>query len=188
MKRTVSALLAGLMVSGCAVGAEPDARRINLTVDAGLFDNPAEGASPSDADAVAVSVYLVRDNQLVHVTREAAPGETGVEAVVASAVAGPTPAEARAGIWSAIPPGTAVLGVRLSAGIATVDLSSDFAAIGGRDELLAIGQLVQSITALHDADAVVFLLDGTAVSVPRADGVLVDGPLTAQDYEALTGP
>ncbi len=105
-----------------------------------------------------------------------------------AAVAGPTPAEARAGIWSAIPPGTSVRATRIRNGVATVDLSSNLATIGGTDEILAVAQIVLGVTALPDVDAVIFLLDGAETSVPRSDGVLVSGPLDPDDYSELSGP
>lgn len=188
MRRLLVVLLIAVMGAGCGVGAENDAHPVDLTVTSGVL-NRAAGRSPAaaDPDAVALSVYLVRDNRLVHVTREAPPAPSHVEAVVTAAIDGPTPPEARAGMWSAIPPGTSVRSSHLQDGLVTIDLSSDLAAIGGRDEILSVAQIVQSLTALPGVDAVLFLLDGAATSVPRADGVLDAGPITAADYADIAG-
>ncbi len=185
MRRLLSGLLVVVAAAGCAVDAEGDAHQIDLTIAAGVLDGPIGAPEPPGADAVALSVYLVRENRLVHVTRETSPDQSDVEAVVKAAVAGPTAPEARAGLWSAIPPATSVRSVELHDSIATIDLSSDLAAIGGRDEILAVAQIVHSVTALPDVNAVMFLLDGAVASVPRPDGVLDSGPLTAQDYLEL---
>lgn len=187
MRRVASALLVLAVTAGCAVGAEDDAHRVDLTVAAGVLDGPAAATGEHGADTVALSVYLVRDNRLVHVTREAPPAESQVAAVVTAAVTGPSAAEASAGMWSAIPPATSVRAVQVSNGLARIDLSSDLAAIGGRDEILAVAQIVLSVTSLPEADSVTFLLEGAATSVPRPDGVLAAGPFTAGDYVELAG-
>lgn len=188
MKRFTLGIMMAFAVAACAVGPEDQAEYLDLEVDTGVLAGPTSGTAESSPDSIALSVYLVRDNRLVHVTRElASPSLSLVDAVITDAIAGPTPAEARSGIWSAIPPGTSVLGSRVVNGVAEIDLTSDFAVIGGTDEILAVAQIVWSVTALSDVDAVVFLLDGSPTGAPRADGVLVSGPLRGDDYRELAG-
>ncbi len=186
MRTLALGLMVMLAVAGCAVGAEESAHRLDLEVDRGVLTTPNGDTPIPDPDAIAVSVYLVRDNQLVHVTRELAdPGSSSLDGVVTYAIAGPTAPEARSGIWSAIPPGTSLLSTQLKDGVAEIDLSSDFAAIGGTDEILALAQIVWSVTALTGIDSVVFLLDGTPTSVPGLGGVLISGPLDEDEYREL---
>ncbi len=180
-------LVGVVALAGCAVGPQDEARSIEVNVDAGLVDGPAADAS-AEEESVAASVYLVRDNRLIHVTRAVAGTAPDLESVVAEAAAGPTSAEARAGIWNAIPAPSSVQGTRLNGSVAEVDLSPDFAAIGGRDEILAIAQLVLSATSLSEVDAVTFSLNGAETDVPRADGALVSRPLTTEDYRELVEP
>jgi len=188
MKRPILSLILASGLVGCAVGAEEQAHRLDLQVDAGVLTARNGGTDEPDPNAIALSVYLVRDNRLVHMTRELAnPNSSLIDAVITDAIAGPTPAEARSGIWSAIPPGTSLLGTSVEDGVAEIDLSSDFAAIGGTDEVLAVAQIVWSVTALSEVDTVVLLLDGSPTSAPRADGVLVSGPLDEDDYQELVG-
>ena len=64
-------------------------------------------------------------------------------------------------------------------------MASKSASIGGLDEVLAIGQIVFSLTSLSNVDAVTFQVGGTLVSVPRPDGVLLARPVTSDDYSEL---
>jgi len=134
---------------------------------------------------VGVSSDVVRDNRLAQVTRGVGNLGNAAGAVVEMTIAGPTPAEQRSGLWSAVPTATNLTGLDVVDGVATIDLSAEFALIGGLDELLALGQLVLSLTALSDVRAVTFEIGGTRVSVPLPDGALVARPLTPEDYSEL---
>jgi hypothetical protein len=187
MRTVALGLTLMLAAAGCAVGAEESASGLDLRVDLSALAIPDAVTQALDPDALAVSAFLVRDNRLVSVARELEDPSSSalLDSVVDYAIAGPTTAEARSGIWSAIPPQTMLLGTRLQAGVAEINLSSDFAAIGGTDEVLAVAQIVLTVTALADTDSVVFLLDGTPTSVPGAGGVLVSGPLEEDEYREL---
>ncbi len=186
MKVLALGLTVMLAVAGCSVGAEESAHRLDLEVDRGVLTTPNGDTQIPEPDSIALSVYLVRDNRLVHVTRELTNrGSSSLESVVTYAIAGPTAPEARSGIWSAIPPGTSLISTQLQDGVAEIDLSSDFAAIGGTDEILAVAQIVWSVTALTDIDSMVFLLNGTPTSVPGAGGVLISGPIDEDEYREL---
>lgn len=189
--RRVAALLVVTMATatGCTVGEEDGANTADIAIASSAFEPPSVGPDSSDGeDAVAISVYLVRDNRLVHVTREAPPNQLGPDAALAAAIEGPSAAEARAGLWSAIPPDTSVRRVEKEGEVATVDLSVEFTAIGGLDKVLAVAQVVYSVTATSDCTSVLFRIDGNPVSIPTADGSLHPGPLTPADFPDFTNP
>ena len=58
-------------------------------------------------------------------------------------------------------------------------------AAGRNGQFLAFGQIVCTLDARGDVDAVVFERDGRAVAVPRGNGSLTKNPLTAADYQGL---
>jgi spore germination protein GerM len=93
--------------------------------------------------------------------------------------------EAAAGVRTAISNQTRLLSVRIQSAVATIDLSGDFAAIGGRDQILAVAQLVYTATAAQGVLGVRLSLDGKPVEVPRGDGTLTQDPLNPADYSAL---
>ena len=116
------------------------------------------------------------------------PSPATVAAAVGSLLAGPTTAEADAGIRSTIPSGTLLLDVHTTGKTATVDLSSNFAGSGGPDQILAIAQVTDTVTSIPGVDNVVYELAGSPVDVPKANGTLVSGPVGGADYAALLAP
>ncbi len=99
---------------------------------------------------------------------------------------GPTVSEEQGGLRSAIPPNTVVKGVEVGRGAIAVDLSASFANIGGADEILAVGQIVATLTA-DTMRTVTILLEGSPVAVPLPDGALTTEPVRFSDYEVLLG-
>lgn len=183
MNRVAAILVLMVGAGACAVGPEGAAQHVDVTVDAAPLG--AHSSAAPDENSVAVSSHVVRDNRLVHVARELDGQANAPVAVVEITIVGPTPAELRSGLWSAVPIATTLASLDLRDEVATIDLSPEFASIGGVDELLAIGQLVLSLTALPNVDAVTFKISGTQVSVPLPDGALVARPVTADDYSSL---
>jgi spore germination protein GerM len=80
---------------------------------------------------------------------------------------------------------TRLLSVRVQSGVATIDLSGDFAGIGGQEQILALAQLVYTATAAQGVLGVRLSLDSKAVEVPRGDGTLSQEPLGPADYAGL---
>jgi spore germination protein GerM len=90
-----------------------------------------------------------------------------------------TPTGGDPDLSSAVPASTRVHGVTITGGVATVDLSEDFASGGGSASMLArLGQLVFTLTRFPGVDAVALELDGQPVDVFSAEGLVLDGPLT----------
>jgi hypothetical protein len=101
--------------------------------------------------------------------------------------------EGRAG--TALPVGirTAIRGRYIAAaddtvaarGIARVDLSTDFVQRSASDQVLALAQIVCTLTQLPGVGQIRFTLHGDRVDVPRADGSLTSEPVSRFDYRAL---
>ena len=178
MRRSIL-LLALLVTAAC--GIPVDASPETISVDLGDLGEIEEATG---ARLAAVSIYLVRDDRLVHVTRDL-PSPAQLSDVLESLVSGETDPEDRAGLRSSIPIGTELRGVTEEGGVARIDLSSDFAAVGGRQELLAVAQVVFTAAGIEGVDAVAFELEGTPTDVPTPSGALADHPVTAADYAVL---
>jgi hypothetical protein len=149
----------------CRLGA------LALTIAAALA---AAAAIPAAAPPPHVSVFLLRGEQLAHVTR---PGTTPLEAV-RQLIAGPTRTEVKLGFRTYLPAGTRVRSVRVANGVATVDLNERFAS--GRDpaSLLArLSQLVRTLTGLQGATKVQLLMNGK-VFAARFPGISTSRPIT----------
>jgi spore germination protein GerM len=78
-----------------------------------------------------------------------------------------------------------VAGLKLAAGVAQIDLAPSVASLGGDTQLLAIAQLVCTLTARPGIGQVSFTLGGQPVDVPRGDGTLTSGAVSRDDYTQL---
>lgn len=181
---TLSVLLAAA-VTGCGVQADEVPREVN----------PPNGVShawatetPPDpgpgAGAVPELLYFVRDGELVFVTRNV-DAQPSVDEIVDDLLAGPTDAEQRDGLTSSLLGNDIVVGVQLSDGRATVELTAASDESGRTDQILAFAQIVCTLTAKPDITSVTFTRGGQPVGVPRADGSLSEAPATAADYASL---
>lgn len=84
-------------------------------------------------------------------------------------------------------PARAVISASARAGVALVDLDPTFSVIPAPDQILALGQLVLSLTELPGVGQVRFTIAGEPAQVPRADGSQSDGPVTREDLLPLVG-
>jgi hypothetical protein len=102
---------------------------------------------------------------------------------------GPTPAQSRAGDATFIPPRTSLRSLRVSGGTASVNLSRGFAqSAGTSDQVLAVAQIVYTLTARRPIERVSFAIEGRPIEVPNARGRLSAKPRTRADYRALAPP
>jgi len=110
------------------------------------------------------------------------PATTSVgRAALDRLLAGASPAEYAAGLRSQIPAGTTLLGVRISAGIATADLSSSFESAASPSAMpLRIAQVVYTMTQFPTVTGVRFAINGQGVTV--VGGVPVQSPQTRAMY------
>jgi len=127
-----------------------------------------EPAAGGVVDALAASVRTV---EIDGEATTAVLAETALSAVLD----GPTDLEAEIGYGSAVPAATVLGGVTVTDGIATVELSGEFEEPSGAlTDTLRIAQVVFTLTALVDIDAVVFSIDGTVRDLIGTHGVEVD--------------
>lgn len=127
---------------------------------------------------------------LVPVYREAVGAESAMTAMELL-LAGPSSDEIAGtpAISTAVPEGTEVLGVEVTEGVATVDLSSEYDDGGGSFGMFArLAQVVYTLTRLPDVDAVAFEIEGEAVTVFSSEGIELDGPQERDGYYDLLPP
>lgn len=159
----------------------------------------APTTSTTAAEPTAVAVYFMLEELedqlpgpfLVPVYREAEAGTDLAMTVVGALLAGPT-SEETAGtpaISTAIPEGTEVLGVDISDGLATVDLSGEYDDGGGSFGMFArLAQVVYTLTRFPEVDEVAFEIEGEMVTVFSSEGIELDGPQQRDDYYDLLPP
>jgi spore germination protein GerM len=151
----------------------PDALRTDATVAAPLVPITAP-----------VDLWFVREGHLTTV-QHSISGSRDAQAVVGELLAGPTDAERQDGLRSAIPNPSAIASVALTGGVVTVDLTQEFADIPAGDQLLAVGQLVLTLTDLRGVGLVSFTLAGAPAAVPLPDGDASTGTVSRDLYTSL---
>lgn len=156
--------------------------------------SPTTTPTTVPAEATGFGVFFLQDSGgnearvppfLVAVHRETTADDVPAAAVEAL-LAGPTAEEAADGISVDIPAGTVLHGVDVADGTATVDLSGEFESGGGSLAMFSrLATLTYTLTGLEGIDEVVLELDGEPVEVFSSEGIVIDGPLTRDDYTDL---
>lgn len=188
MRRRQLTAAAAVMISltaavGCGIAPDRSPRAVQPPPGPYQLTTPPP-PTPGSSGPVTLHLFLVRDGKLVAVQRKAS-GVQSVQQLMNDLLAGATDEEKRSGLSSALPGNTVIGGVIVNGGVATVDLGPGLEDAGRNDEVLALGQVVCTLDARSDVNGVLFQQEGQIIGVPRADGVLSKGPLTATDYSDL---
>jgi hypothetical protein len=174
------------VVSSVDVGS-PGSSAPPATSDPGTSE-PAPGSTdqPLPTNPVEVQTWFTRGDALWFSKSlvEKQPG-IGTEAVNAL-VGGPRQFLRAAGVMTAVPAGTRLLGLNIAGGIATVDMSSEFAAGGGvRSERMRLAQLVYTLTQFPSVHGVRLRLDGKDTTVFSGDGIVLPDPMRRSSFADL---
>jgi spore germination protein GerM len=137
-------------------------------------------ASPTEK----ATIFLVQGERLASVPREL-PAPVSVESVLEALAAGPTATEVQLGLRTALlTPGLMKSG-GVSGGIATIDLGQPFTEIAGRDQIVALAQIVSTVTGLPGVGRARFTLEGNPAGVLRGDGAVTTDSVSRDDYATL---
>jgi germination protein M len=156
---------------------------------------PLPTATPAPSGTMLVRAYFLleesgRNATLVPVLRSVPKSIGTARAALKALLAGPTTREASAnpGISTMIPAGTRLLGVSTAGGVATVDLSSDFATATSTFSARArLAQVVYTLTQFSTIRTVQFKLDGQALtSLPPS--ITLDKPVSRATYRGTMLP
>ena len=148
---------------------------------AALLAVAAGAEARGGGDERAVTVFFTRGELFGPVQRELRDPEAPLATAVGGLLAGPTAAERARGFRTAVPAGTALRGVSIEDGVATVDLSARFAAGGSTASVRTrLAQLVFTATQFPTVTAVRLLLDGRPVREVRR--IAVEPPLGRADF------
>ncbi len=183
----VAALVLCLAGTACGIGVDRSPRVIDKSQQREL------GASrPADAAGLSSNgeqrVFFVTDvgktggSRLQQVSRQV--GSTP-EMVLAELLKGPNDQELNGKLRTAIPTGATVHGATRTGEVVTVDLDGTLAATGGDRQILAIAQIVYSLTAIDGVQRVSILVDGITREWPTEDGTPRSEPLTRFAYAEL---
>ncbi len=192
MKRRLSFMVAcvsliALAVSGCGVPADSSPREIpaeKVPFEL-LAPSTTQVPSQSTVETTTAQIYFVGPERLVVVNRTVA-SPLSLGGVIASLTQGVTAEETASGLRSAINPQTTVLNAQITNdGTAVLNVSDAFSGISLKEQILALGQLVYTATALPGVKDVQVSLNSSPVEVPRGDGSLTRAPIKTSDYPSL---
>ena len=135
----------------------------------------------STANAI---LWFVHNDRLV-ATRHQVGAPVDVQSVVAGLLVGPSRADENNRIRSALPDATVIGDSQLTHGTVAVELSASFADIPVADQLLAIGQLVLTLTDLPGVGSVQFTDGKSPIAVPVLTGESSSQALSRDEYLGL---
>jgi hypothetical protein len=186
-RKAAAIVLSMVALAACGLAA-PD--RSGVSISPPPTAAPAAAAPPTSAAPAAAAttitgaatdlpLYFVRDGKLGVARRPFAVDTTLADRALAALLAGPTPAEQKAGLTSAIPTLSRIRGTKLMGDVFVVDLAGSFAALGPQfSGQQRVAQIVYTLTVFPVK--VLFQIDGQPA---RAVGgfLLPDHPLTRDD-------
>ena len=189
--RTAAAavVVACVLLSACGVrsqdGPEPLPQEVlpsELQPSAVASPGPSTGPSTSPTTTTTVPVYLVEDGRLVRVDRPARRRAVQ-DALDALLTAGGAGGSQR----SAVPPGTVVERLSRRGDLLSIELSAQFGQVRGRDQVLAVAQVVWTATEFPPVRQVDVLVDGRRIELPVEQGEVSSEPAERNDYWSV-GP
>jgi hypothetical protein len=185
IRRTAAALLT-VVAGACSVEAQDSARAVDdEAVPFGLLEADTPPLlPPTSGSSTGATVCFVEDDGLREVEVPLERGATPDEVV--AALSRP-PADGGGALRTALGDPSPVAGVAVAGGVAQVDLLPSLTALGSDEQLLAVAQLVCTLSARPGVGPVSFTLDGAPVEVPRGDGSVTSSPVSRDDYAELIG-
>ncbi|MCP3973959.1 MAG: SH3 domain-containing protein [bacterium] len=202
MKRTIILIaMLALVAAACGSGDVGDAGPVTLTPTTTQVSTTIGSTAPSTqppvttteappdvepADQAFVELFFVSDDLTAKSVLRAVDLPEVAGNAIRALIVGPTPAENTEGLWTAIPADTLFLGLNISDGLATIDLSREFEAGGGTTNILSrLAQVVYTLTGFPTIDEVLFHLDGEPVDVFSGEGVILENPVNRDDYATI---
>ncbi|MHB1446242.1 MAG: GerMN domain-containing protein [Acidimicrobiales bacterium] len=184
----LGALALSTGLAGCGVGPQSAPRALDRSkVPFGLLSSTTTTTPSTEPSSPALIVYFEQSHHLVPV-RQAVAGPVSVGAALDALGAGPTTAEAAAGLTSPASSAAPFVAGRVQSGLVNIDVNSAFANLAGQSQILAAAQLVFTATSVPGVTRVALSVGGQQSQVPTADGSLTQAPLTRSDYASLAPP
>lgn len=164
----------------------PPATAQAVTPTPTVTPSPSPAASP-ETTTVTLNLYFMRSDKLGVAHRTVAKTPQIGKAALEELLKGPSSQEQAAGLSTAIPAGTTLLGLAIVNNVATVNLSSEYASGGGSLSVMArLAQVVYTLTQFSTVGKVSFMLNNKPVTTFSSEGLILDHPVGRSDYEDVT--
>jgi germination protein M len=157
------------------------------TTTASASPDTSSTTTTTGQDSMTVKVYYSRDEKICAAARVIPKTLEVGAAAMKALLEGPTAAEKEVGMVSNVPEGTTFLGLDIENGVATVDLSKEYASGGGSLSMfMRLAEVVFALTQFPTVGGVNFKLDGEAIDVLGGEGLILDHPMSRADYEDMS--
>lgn len=131
-----------------------------------------------------VQAFFVRGGHLAPLMR-LVPSEPGLSSCLAGLTMPLSAAESAKGIRSALPTGTSSLSARIQGTVAVVEVPDGFDRLAVSNQILAVAQIVYTVTADTYLSGVQMTHGGHLIDLPDESGRLVGRPVGRRDYSQL---
>jgi hypothetical protein len=177
-RRTIllaSAALLTLLGSACGPGDSGSLGTVPTDPPTGSPASPGPTAtSPAPTTrTLTIAVWFTRDGRVVPTSRTRPATQATSRLALTELAAGPTAAEAAAGVRNAVP-GDLAFDVSISDGVATVDFPASFYAGDPDAARLRRAQVVYTLTQFLTVSRVAFRSGGEAIGAPAGPGDYAD--------------
>lgn len=145
-----------------------------------------EAPSPTTTLPWRTNLWFINRDRLEPVQRQLRT-QPNVRSVLDLMLRGPSTREPQA-LRSALSTGDASPATSPTGGALTIELAEDFALRSSSEQILALGQLVFTVTEVPGVGRVVFRINGIDLAVPLPNGQLRDGSVSRDDFATLVFP
>lgn len=177
MRLSGAVLGAVLVLTGCGVAPQTQPEALPPAAP-----QPVEPSGRPEPLGPAVTVFFVRGAALAPAAR--ASKRSDAASAVQQLVVGPSRPEVLSGLRTALAPQPLTVDEGLPGGLTAVSVTREFTGVTGGNQLLAVAQVVWTLTELPGTAEVRFLVAGVPVEVPT-DEELTDQPVDRTDYRSV---
>ena len=181
--------VAAALVAACggSGGSSPTpAVTVTVTETPSTSPSPTTASTATPSSTTTLSLYFLRGEELGVAERRVPSTTKPATAATEALLAGPTADETAAGLTSAVPRGTRLLGLSIDGTTARVDLSAQFAAGGGSLSMQArVAQIIYTLTQFKTVQSVTFLLEGSALDALGGEGLMLGASQRRSDWRGF---
>jgi hypothetical protein len=146
----------------------------------------ATASGPVEVPSVTFQVWFTRNDHLFGIPLWAPETKAVGRASLEALLGGPPDPSVAEGVGTQVPPGTTLLGLSISNGLATVNLSPQFLSGGSAvSEWTRLGQVVFTIGQFPTVRRVAIQLDGQPIEPFEVQGAALGRPWERSDFEQL---